>query len=239
MKKNQTFLCLILFSISNLFALNKNTSMKELMQNEYEFSLEKTNCWLYCSKGKVDVYSSIKACKVISCDIYENSFIITYIAQASKLYGNPSYQEFDFFEAQKVEVTKDDLMNYENCKLNNKNAVIRVNFNIREKFSTPAMAICNVKIRNAPNLNPDTKVIGKLKKFQDVTLYDVTNEYFETDGLKSKWYKIKLENGQEGWVYGGYVKIYFDEKSKQQLYKAFEKDGAEDTNNQKPIQDNS
>ena len=78
-----------------------------------------------------------------------------------------------------------------------------------------------------------TILLSGMNSFQTVTVIDATDKYDNIDGLKSRWYKIKLAEGQYGWVYGGYVKIYVDEQSKQQLLKAFAEPGSEDTNNQR------
>ena len=88
----------------------------------------------------------------------------------------------------------------------------------------------NLRVRSEPNLAASTKIIGKFNKWDDVHLIDCTKEKTKIDGLEYPWYKVQLENGQEGWIFGGFAKIYFSARDKDYLYKAFEKEGSEYTN---------
>lgn len=88
----------------------------------------------------------------------------------------------------------------------------------------------NLRIRSEPNLGASTKIIGKLNKWDDVHLIDCTKEKTKIDNLEYPWYKVQLENGQEGWIFGGFAKIYFFEDDKNDIRRAFEKEGSEYTN---------
>ena len=88
----------------------------------------------------------------------------------------------------------------------------------------------NLRVRSEPNLAASTKIIAKFNKWDDVHLIDCTKEKTKIDGLEYPWYKVQLENGQEGWIFGGFAKIYFSARDKDYLYKAFEKEGSEYTN---------
>ena len=93
------------------------------------------------------------------------------------------------------------------------------------------LIICdNLRIRESPNTDSMTKVVGKLNKWDKVTAIDCTETKSKIDNLEYPWYKIRLEDGKEGWVFGGFAKIYFSEEDLQLLYKAFEKEGSEYTN---------
>ncbi len=94
-----------------------------------------------------------------------------------------------------------------------------------------ALIVCDsLRIRESPNTESSTKVVGKLKKWDKVTAIDCTETKTRIDNLEYPWYKIRLEDGKEGWVFGGFAKIYFSEEDLQLLYEAFEKEGSEYTN---------
>lgn len=59
------------------------------------------------------------------------------------------------------------------------------------------------------------------------------------ENLQFPWYKTRLEDGNEGWVFGGFVKIYFFDENIQMLKRAFEKNGSEYTNQFVTLDDDS
>lgn len=70
-----------------------------------------------------------------------------------------------------------------------------------------AIIIDNLNIRDKPSLSG--KKIGMLKKRSEVTLYEESENWDEIDSGKNPWYKVKIDAENYGWVYGGYVRIFF------------------------------
>lgn len=63
----------------------------------------------------------------------------------------------------------------------------------------------SVRVRTEPNLKG--KILTSLNKGKKTKVIERT-EYPETiDGKKDCWYKVKLDNGQEGWIFGGLIEL--------------------------------
>lgn len=145
------------------------------------------------------------------------------------LKGQPTFWDWDYPKT--VKITIDDAL-FSKIKYSTEtyNYVIDKN-DLLFSGSVNILIICdNLRIREAPNMNSSTKIIGKLKKWDKVTAIDCTETKDIIDDLEYPWYKIHLENGTVGWVFGAFAKIYFDNKDLQLLYNAFEKEGSEYTN---------
>ena len=52
-----------------------------------------------------------------------------------------------------------------------------------------------------------------LSKASEVTLYEQSKNQEEIDGEKNFWYKVKVDEETYGWVYGTYVRIFFEDQS--------------------------
>ena len=52
-----------------------------------------------------------------------------------------------------------------------------------------------------------------LQKSSEVTLYEQSKNQEEIDGEKNFWYKVKVDEETYGWVYGAYVRIFFEDQS--------------------------
>lgn len=202
--------------------------MVKLPDGRYDFKSRNFDCVLSVNGGNIKISSSDCYCKFQNAEYIPNHCYLTFLMQRKAVYGFPAYTEYDFPATMELCIKNKDFLNYKQTK-----SLPEADFIYGAKSPSKAMAVCAVKIRQEPNLKKQTKILGKLERFQTVTVIDATDKYDNIDGLKSRWYKIKLADGQYGWVYGGYVKIYVDEYSKQQLYKAFAEPGSEDTNNQK------
>ena len=74
-----------------------------------------------------------------------------------------------------------------------------------------AIVIDNLNIRDTPSLSG--KKIGMLPKASEVTLYEQSKNQEEIDGEKNFWYKVKVDEETYGWVYGAYVRIFFEDQS--------------------------
>ncbi len=86
---------------------------------------------------------------------------------------------------------------------------IRVNTLVTYPTTCQAIVIDNLNIRDEPTLNGNK--IGQLEKRREVTLYEQSKHQDELDGEKNPWYKVKLDENTYGWVYGGYVRIFFED----------------------------
>ena len=94
-----------------------------------------------------------------------------------------------------------------------KKKYLKVTFDDTVTYPTTCQAIVieNLNVRDEPSRNGNK--IGKLKRRDEVTLYDKTKDFDEIDGEKYPWYKVKLKEEEYGWVYGGYVRIFFEEET--------------------------
>ena len=78
---------------------------------------------------------------------------------------------------------------------------------VPENKSTIDTGIVNddaVRLRTSPFLGEKSHVITLLSKNDKVTILDIGN-YEEIDEYNAPWYKVKTENNQTGWIYGGYI----------------------------------
>ena len=86
---------------------------------------------------------------------------------------------------------------------------VYVNISFTYPTTCQAIVIDNLNIRDKPSLNGNK--IGQLEKRREVTLYEQSKNLDEIDGEKNPWYKVKLDDNTYGWVYGGYVRIFFED----------------------------
>lgn len=207
-------------------------------QNDFYFILVNSNnnfCGVLTNKnGFLELNSGVSYNRFDILDVkYNEENILLSILDASFLLrGIPCYRDYTeiLFYNQTITLRQIE----QRIKSINKNGndfeELLFVFN-RINYFSPALIICdNLRIREKPNTNSTTKVIGKLNKWDKVTVVDCTNTKDKIENLEYPWYKIKLEDGQEGWVFGGFTKIYFSDEDLNLLYKAFEKEGSEYTN---------
>ena len=129
------------------------------------------------------------------------------------------YRDWFFPACYKTSLTKQDIL--DNLGKVTKLAELRSDTAVSYPSNCTAIVITNnLRIRSHPNLSSESKTIGMLKKFERISLYEETEKRDEIDGLKAPWYKIKM--GEiVGWVYGGYVKIYFYDEDVAAIKRAF------------------
>lgn len=143
--------------------------------------------------------------------------------------GQPSFWDWNYPKTVKIKID-DDLFFKIKSSIDTYNYLINYN-DLFFSESVNVLVICdNLRVREDPNMDSSTKVIGKLKKWDKVIAIDCTETKDTIENLEYPWYKIRLKDGTEGWVFGGFAKIYFDDKDLELLYKAFEKKGSEYTN---------
>ena len=241
--KKYLFIILILIFESFIFA---EESIEKLCK-ENDFSITYVNFrdsfigLLSNTNGVFELNSGISFNRfdVIDTQFYEDFVELIIVDTYFILEGIPSYRMYGEPTFYKEIITLDQIKNIIGFEKNDKKS-IRLKFSFIEiKKYCSALIICdNLRIRENPNINPTTEVIGKLRKWDKVTIIDSSENIDTIDGLKSCWYKIRTEEGTEGWIFGGFAKIYFTEDDLELLYKAFEKEGSEYTN-QFPTPDNS
>ena len=236
------FLCVFMNCI---FCCAKNNLIQDFNFDLYfQYPNVKKTIYLGCGSIKDNVLSisTDKAYYWIKEYNLENSnkFIkISFLESNFSLNGYPLYRQYGVAKIYSFVIDRNEInLLATNSKQNNQNRII-VKSNDYVLTSSPALILCdNLRIRESPNTNSNTKVIGKLQKWDKVIVTDCTENKDKIDNLEYPWYKIRTEDGTEGWIFGGFAKIYFSDDDLELLYKAFEKPGSEYTN-QFPTPDNS
>ena len=199
----------------------------------------------YSSKGSItynegkwysDFSTSFFSNSIHKVEYNENEIIIYLQVQNFFNKGEPSFWDWKYPVVYKIILTRqiiEDIKTYE--KMNKKSSyyyVYELPSDAKTTFGyANGICICNnLRVREDPNTKSSTKVITKLSKWEKVELIDCTTEVSKIDDLEYPWYKCKLKDGTVGWVFGGFVKIYFEDSDLNLLYKAFEKEGSEYTN---------
>lgn len=239
--KNIFTLCFFL-SFTLLSCVAKSNNMEELVKNnQFDFDLiningsyggsiyNKYDTW-ECNFGRNFLYFNFDSRR-----IFEDKVEVSYISGNFILYGNPSYRFYGYPKKTVISISKEQIQkrinslkkgNYKENRNINKNILLTT-----DKVETNGLAIVeNVRIREYPSVNSDIKILGKLAKFQKIKILGESDNIDIIENLKSFWYRIRTEDGTEGWVFGGFAKIYFSDDDLDLLYKAFEKEGSEYTN---------
>lgn len=200
---------------------------------------------IYYSDGQWNaVYnSSFGLIELIEIEKNTNEIILSIQLSNFIIRGYPnSYWDWSYPNLYEIKLTSDILLEILNSNDETKglNNFFCIDDIVSKYGNCHAIIITdNLRIRTLPNTSSESKVIGVLNKFQDVELIDCTKEKDEIDGILAPWYKVNLEDGTDGWIFGGFAKIYFSVKNdKERIIKAFEKEGSEYTN-QFPTPDNS
>lgn len=238
MKKN--LIIFILFFVC--ITLSAKDNVDSLLKGEdISFSLvDKSGrvvCRVRCNDGVVTCNYGTDYIRLdcVDSEIKNNNLHIKYVYSVFNLLGEPSFRDYDYPSYYEAVITYKQIIN----RIKSRDYKKIPDTSVKYKDSCNALIICdNLRIRESPNTTTDTKVIGKLKKWDKVTVTDCTEQKDKIDNLEYPWYKIKTEDGIEGWIFGGFAKIYFTEDDLELLHKAFEKEGSEYTN-QFPTPDNS
>lgn len=227
--------------ISLLISCKSNVKdMEKLIQNnDFNFTLRNKNGsyggyisnkhdnW-ECNFGRDYLYFGFD-----SREIYADRVEVSYLSCNFLLYGEPSYRMYGNPQKTTISITKQQIIKRIHSLQNEKydeNEDIEKN-GASFKIEPRGLSIAdNIRIRETPGISSDIRILGKLNKFQKVTVIDETENQEEIEGIKSTWYKIITDEGIEGWVFGGFVKIYLLDEDIELLHKAFEKEGSEYTN---------
>lgn len=187
---------------------------------------QKVICAVACNQGEITCNYGTDYIHLQSIEnrIEGKKLYVDYVYSVFNVLGIPAFRDFDFPKFYEITITEKQIrkriesIKYKEIPDTSK----RIN------GTCNALIVCDsLRIRESPNTDSTTKVVGKLKKWDKVTAIDCTETKTRIDNLEYPWYKIRLEDGTEGWVFGGFAKIYFSEEDLQLLYKAFEKEGSE------------
>ena len=229
--KKKLIITLFLFIGCNVFAAD---SIEDLIKNKsFYFDLQNSSGfyggYISFNDGNITANYGVEYLRfeVDEYKIEKDGISIVLVNANFNVLGIPSFRNYEFPKYEKIYITKEQIKKrIENRKFN-----IIENDHVFVNKNTSAISICNnLRIREAPNTNGATRVVGKLSKWQKVVLIDCTKEKSKIENLEYPWYKVKLDGGTEGWGFGGFVKIYFDDEELEMLHKAFEKEGSEYTN---------
>ena len=152
----------------------------------------------------------IETCVLSDYQIKNNTLVVFF--EKIKFINNSEgdqlkYRRWIFPKKYKIEFTKEDF----DKALKNKWHDLKVIIDTSQTYPTTCQAIVidNLNIREEPSIN--SRKIGFLKMRSEITLYEESKNIDEIDGEKNPWYKVKLDDGACGWVYGGYVRIFFED----------------------------
>ncbi|MEE1211264.1 MAG: SH3 domain-containing protein [Treponema sp.] len=234
---------LLIFSVVAILfcSCEKTRSLDELLKEEFGFSIrekrmdDKRNilAGAHYIEGEWHTFYTNSYYSIVDKEVEDNYIIMTLEYSSKTLRGNPEICFFDWDYPLKctVNLNAKTIEKMIDAEKKSKNYDIFVTEDNLSPSSCNALIITdNLRVRSEPNLDSTTQIIGKLNKWDDVHLIDCTKEKTKIDNLEYPWYKVQLENGQEGWIFGGFAKIYLIDDDKHYIHKAFEKEGSEYTN---------
>lgn len=241
MKTKKQLIYFIFLFIGSLFAEDLQLSKNE----KFFFSIKKINLInnekIYSSLGTViynkgvwdsDFWGSFLKTNINDIEYNKDEICIDFQVCNYFSKGTLSYREWVYPEVYKIILNKEIIEKIKKQYLEKDYFIYEIPPKMETSFGCASgISICsNLRVREFPNTNSSTKVLTKLEKWQTVQLIDCTYEKSDIEGLNYPWYKCKTSDGIEGWVFGGFVKIYTDNKDIELLKKAFEKEGSEYTN---------
>lgn len=218
----------LLFLSTGIMATEKNTFLDYCKDKEIKFLLYDSNTNLnftmvWFNDGKVfcdfsgGIMTSIMADYQFFDDYADIYFYRIMYNNYFELEKSFKYRNWLYPEKYKFTVTIDELKKaykYEQEEENKrKYKTYRIPFNTSVTYPAECQAIVidNLSIRESPSLTANK--IGRYEKRTEITLYGKSEKEEEIDGIKSYWYKVKLNDDSYGWVFGGYVRIFFEDDS--------------------------
>lgn len=228
----------LLIGIIVFLGCKKARSLDELLREEFGFSIHEQNkqfflAGAYCINNEWHTDYTDSYYSIIKNEEKGDSLFLTFEYSNKVIRGDPKFCYYDWRYPLKstVVLTPEIIEKMIAAEKSYKSYQYFVSDEEQSPSTCNAFVITdNLRIRAEPNLDSTTEIIGKLKKWDDIQLVDCTKEKTKIDNLEYPWYKVHLSDGKEGWVFGGFAKIYFLEKDKTAIKKAFEQDGSEYTN---------
>lgn len=214
MKKKLCTLIVLIFSI-NLFSQTliiekyiENKFIPFSIVDKYENSLGELifdNGFINCS-----------GVGIISCTLEEVNYLYDFVEIYFCLSAITNYNEGDRLKIRKWSYPKKFKVIISNLDIQDvfeKDIVGCILVDTSQTYPTTCQAIVidNLNIRDKPSLCGNK--IGIIQKGVEVTLYEESKNQEEIDGEKNFWYKVKVDEETYGWVYGAYVRIFFEDPS--------------------------
>ena len=219
------FLCMSLVAENEIESLLKGKDISFQLVNPSGHTVLSVRCndgIITCNYGTSYIYLESTGNIIIGSNLY-----IDYAYTVFNLYGTPAFRYFDFPKFYEIVITEEQIKK----RIESKDFKIIPDTSKEISGVCQALIICdNLRVRESPSTQSTTKIVGKLNKWDKVTAISCSDTTEKIDNLEFPWYKIRLKDGTEGWVFGGFAKLYFDDEDLQLLYKAFEKEGSEYTN---------
>ncbi len=75
----------------------------------------------------------------------------------------------------------------------------------------------NLRLRSKPSLEDDSEIVRLLRKWSIVKIVEIGSFVDRISEIESKWYKVQLDDGTQGWIFGGYAKQFDSEDELNEL----------------------
>lgn len=219
------FLCMSINAENSIESLLKGKDISFQLVNPSGYTVLSVRCNngnVTCNYGTSYIYLESTDNKIVGSNLY-----IDYTYSVFNLCGNPTFRNFEYPKFYKIVITEEQI----------KKRIESIKNKVIPDTSKEIDGVCkvliicdNLRVREFPNTKSTTKIVAKLNKWDKVTAISCSETTDKIDSLEFPWYKICLEDGTEGWVFGGFAKLYFNDEDLQMLHKAFEKVGSEYTN---------
>ena len=234
MKTKLIMLCIIFSGL--LYAedmakvpVDENQSIEELLNTNsvaFDFIVDgrSAKAYLICDKGKFECgfYGSWQTYVFQRVEYVNSELCNVYFMTAGEIFDTPDYN-FDKLETgdsgysgythwggahgHRTAITKAVVLK----SIRNEYPVY-IYYNSDERYPAQCQAIVidNLRIRSKPSIT--SEIVGNLTKLSEITLYEESAHKDTIDNIESPWYKTQTADGKDGWVFGGYVRIFFTDK---------------------------
>lgn len=207
--------------------IDENQSIEELLNTNrvaFDFIADgmATKGYLICDKGMFECgsYGSWQTYIFQRVEYVDSELCNVYFMAAGEIFDTPDYN-FDKLETgdsgysgythwggahgHRTAITKAVVLK----SIRNEYPVY-IYYNSDERYPAQCQAIVidNLRIRSKPSIN--SEIVGNLAKLSEITLYEESAHKDTIDNIESPWYKTQTVDGKEGWVFGGYVRIFFN-----------------------------
>lgn len=219
---------IITFIMAGTLFFAENRNIHELLNNNKIYISiinKRTDRYIgsiYYDNGEITTgyEGSFRSCFIFKTEEIDDSTLDFYVLFTAF----PAQEPFQFYDwvfpvCYKITVTSDEIIKV--LQQNKINLEVYTDTTIKYPFFCNAIVTDTLHIRSEPNTGSTNKVIGVYNKFEEVILYEATEKQVTIDNITAPWYKVKLPTGEEGWIFGGYAKIFFSERQKENIINAF------------------
>lgn len=168
--------------------------------NKYVSTIRIKNGYIRCFFPLINAKTEIDRKNIV---IYSDVCIFNH----HKLKETSRYRDWFFPKRYRITITLEDL---QKLLVEKKSYSGEIMFDDVQTYPTTCQAILieNVNVRDNPSL--EGRKIGRIEKGSEVTLYEQSMNMSKIDGEENYWYRVKISEGNEGWIYGAYAKIFFE-----------------------------